>query len=221
MKPEKKTEWKLRKDGTYIRATYGFEYLQGNRRPHFHITADIAEEQNRNNRHEELAYCGPANKKFRITGGGCCHEDIAKAFPKLAELIPWHLADDTGAPMHYAENARYWLQKHFGVFRLWKEKPGALARATAGAREMPEPRKVNSWDPDPLDAFMSTVNYGILPSDIKMFPLTDDMDAEATLAKLPAWLEYRLPFLREAMRQTMERHGIEYIPESAYAVTQG
>lgn len=37
---------------------------------------------------------------------GCMHEDIARAFPELAHLIPFHLFDSEG-PMHYAANAVY------------------------------------------------------------------------------------------------------------------
>jgi hypothetical protein len=37
---------------------------------------------------------------------GCLHKEIAKAFPELAYLIPWHLVS-TDSPMHYIANTVY------------------------------------------------------------------------------------------------------------------
>lgn len=64
--------------------------------------------------------CGNGHNSFAITGhgwydhfkardwdfGGCCHAEIAKAFPELAHLIKWHLVD-AKRPMHYVANAVY------------------------------------------------------------------------------------------------------------------
>lgn len=41
-----------------------------------------------------------------IAAGGCMHEEIAKVFPELAHLIPWHLCSTDG-PMHYVGNTTY------------------------------------------------------------------------------------------------------------------
>lgn len=41
-----------------------------------------------------------------IEAGGCLHDGIAKVFPELAYLIPWHLVSTDG-PMHYIANTVY------------------------------------------------------------------------------------------------------------------
>lgn len=41
---------------------------------------------------------------------GCCHEEIAKAFPKLRKFLPLHLVDIyTNLPMHAYRNASYFI----------------------------------------------------------------------------------------------------------------
>ena len=68
--------------------------------------------------------CGNGHNSFSITAeiraldrrkyregqgwmaGGCCHEEIAKAFSELAPLIKWHLCSSDG-PMHYIANTIY------------------------------------------------------------------------------------------------------------------
>jgi hypothetical protein len=65
--------------------------------------------------------CRNGHNTFAITGditapraggrrewiaGGCCHDDIAKAFPELEPLIKWHLTSSDG-PMHYIANTVY------------------------------------------------------------------------------------------------------------------
>jgi hypothetical protein len=42
----------------------------------------------------------------REIAGGCCHDEIAAAFPELAPLIRWHLTSTDG-PMHYIANTVY------------------------------------------------------------------------------------------------------------------
>jgi len=37
---------------------------------------------------------------------GCCHDDIAKAFPEFEHLLKWHLTSTDG-PLHYVSNAMY------------------------------------------------------------------------------------------------------------------
>ena len=62
--------------------------------------------------------CGNGHNTFAITAEvrrpkardveacGCMHEDIARVFPELAALIPWHLTSSDG-PMHYIANTVY------------------------------------------------------------------------------------------------------------------
>ena len=58
----------------------------------FAITADIRDSRYRGARGE--------------IAGGCCHDEIAAAFPELAPLIRWHLTSSDG-PMHYIANTVY------------------------------------------------------------------------------------------------------------------
>lgn len=86
-----------------MRVRYGFDYIGGNRRPHFSVTADIFD------------------KRGIDIGGGCCHDLIAEHFPEIARLIRWHLVDDDGTPMHYIANGIYWMQKHLGIYRVFED----------------------------------------------------------------------------------------------------
>ncbi len=58
----------------------------------FHVTADIREKKKHNTWAEH--------------SGGCCHDEIAKAFPHLAHLIKWHFMQ-INEPMYYVENTTY------------------------------------------------------------------------------------------------------------------
>ena len=61
----------------------------GNGHNSFAITADIYKAGYRNDR--------------AMLGGGCCHDKIIKAFPKLKKYIKWHLCS-SDKPMHYIAN---------------------------------------------------------------------------------------------------------------------
>jgi hypothetical protein len=65
---------------------YGLRQM-GNQRPYFSITGEIPRE-----------------------AGGCLHDQIRQVFPELAELIPFHLCDSRGRPIHYIPNAIYWAE---------------------------------------------------------------------------------------------------------------
>lgn len=74
--------------------------------------------------------CGNGKQSFSVTGhiqepgmrdwsaGGRIHEDIAKFFPELADLIKWHLTSTPG-PMHYASNVCYLAgnRDHWGLLK--------------------------------------------------------------------------------------------------------
>ncbi len=45
-------------------------------------------------------------KTMWLHSGGCCHDEVAKHFPKLAPLLKWHLTSTDG-PMHYLANTIY------------------------------------------------------------------------------------------------------------------
>lgn len=192
-----------------IRARYGFHYIKGNSRPYFSITADIVTR-------ERIAYENTHRIDGKIywdCGGGCCHDDIARAFPKLAPLIAWHLSDDTGSPSHYVENALYWLRKHLGVFRLF-------------SHSKPEGRRPG--EPEPLDAFKRTIVFGSVDGDDSIdgdesefhkhiiARETNGDTADNIIDAVREWLNVRLPRLDRKMRETMVSFGVEYIQPDEY-----
>lgn len=65
------------------------------------------------NGHEDFAITAtiyeagkPLNDRNMIMGG-CCHEEILKAYPEFKIFVDLHLADSTGAPMYAIENGYY------------------------------------------------------------------------------------------------------------------
>lgn len=63
------------------------------------------------NGHETFAITGTLrDRRVKRDGGvvaaGCLHDDVARVFPELAHLIPWHMTSTDG-PMHYVANAVY------------------------------------------------------------------------------------------------------------------
>ncbi len=75
------------------------------------ITAEVRYDDDCGNGHNSFAITA-AIRKPGTTGdrgwlaGGCCHDEIAKAFPELAPLIKWHLCSSDG-PMHYIANTTH------------------------------------------------------------------------------------------------------------------
>lgn len=218
------TDWRLLRDGalysdkSFIRAKYGFHYIRGNRRPYFGITADIAELATYHNRHEYNATGAglPESGQWKIVGGGCCHEDIAKSFPELAYLIKWHLCDDDGTPMHYLGNASYWLQKHFGVYRVFSHS---------------EPEGRRPGEGDPLETFKHHIVFGALESDGarlaeilaiegKATNIPDlvlspqELKARAIIPAAEAWMETRLAGLSARLSEDIGTAGVQYIQPS-------
>lgn len=72
----------------HITATYGMNKL-GNQIPYFAITANIT------------------HFNGAVVAGGCMHDSITKWFPHLKALIPFHLWDQSGCPMHFYSNTNY------------------------------------------------------------------------------------------------------------------
>lgn len=75
--------------GRKIRAEIRFDDECGNGHNSFAITAHIY--------HPQAAHWDAC---------GCLHDEIARYFPELAHLIPWHLTGSDG-PMHYEANTLY------------------------------------------------------------------------------------------------------------------
>ncbi len=119
------TPWRNLDAKTRIRATYGLQRLSGNSEGYLSVTGETEEFSGR----------------WREASCGCLHELIAKAFPELVDLIPFHLTNESGIPMHYEANALYWL---------------GVANFTVVARDTPA---------DALRHFKNSVLWGSLSED--------------------------------------------------------
>lgn len=89
------SHWCPNIDKGIISVTAGLIHIQGNVRPSWSITATISTISSRRRKDVEV--------------GGCLHDDIIKFWPWMVKLIPLHLSDDLGRPMHTKENGLYWL----------------------------------------------------------------------------------------------------------------
>ena len=87
-----------------LRVNYGMHYLQGNSEPYFSIISDLY----------------ALNKtRWKWNLGGCQHELIARAMPRLEPLTTVHMyGQNTGLPMYYYENGKY----HFRNSRQYFEE---------------------------------------------------------------------------------------------------
>lgn len=104
------------------------------------------------NGHQTFAITGevyehgkPRTDRYMISCG-CCHDDIAEAYPVLAPFIQWHLSSTDG-PMHYHADASYWARKARGYYRVFPHTEW----------EKPDGRE---WD-----HFRSTVVFGAVEGD--------------------------------------------------------
>lgn len=118
---------------------------------------------------------------------GCIHDEIARHFPELRGLIKWHLCSVTDGPMHYLANAQYWWELATGESRWAKDR--------------------KPYDPDPMQAFRSTVVYGALADDAAM-ALDPKSGSWPTVA---AWLTARLPALMAQFRVEMDAAGVPFV----------
>lgn len=129
------TPWRIYEEHsiTYrMRVKYGVDHDFARRHgqaPYFTITAEI-------HRKELKTY--QTVGRFVFEAGGQLHDDIARRFPELAELLKWHLVSTEG-PLHYIANAKYW----------WEQYIGKTAQVVGG--------------PNPLEAFKRTVVFEALP----------------------------------------------------------
>tara|TARA_Y100000296_G_C5124786_1_gene232320 strand:+ start:92 stop:787 length:696 start_codon:yes stop_codon:yes gene_type:complete len=199
------TEWRRLNMSSHdrIRLKYGFSFIKGNRAPYFSITCDIAEPRNRYNSGEKRVQVPPPKEMderdwptavVRIVGGGVVSKEDIKIFPDLAPLLKWHCVYDNGEPMHYLPNAKFWFEKYLGVFKLFKHSE-------------PEGRK--EGEPEPLEAFKSTIVFGALSDDDKRLETLKD----SQWTEIESWLKKRLPKLRKAMKDTMDQFGVPYLSE--------
>jgi len=184
---------------SYLRVSYGFTYIAGNCRPYFSLTAEEVQQAYGRAAEGEPVYDVPAMGRWEIMTAGTLDSSVRQTFPELAGLIKWHLVDDEGLPMHYLANSDYWMTKHLGVFRLSNnsEHEGRLR-----------------GEPDPLEAFKSTIVFGALESDeLELTTIITNERRRPTVAleDLRPWLISRLPALQVTMQADMAAHGVQYI----------
>lgn len=174
-------------DNGFIIAEVRYDDECGNGHNTFAITAEIYEPY----RQPHEPTIKQNGKTYWLNGCGCCHEEVAKAFPELAPLIKWHLMDSTG-PMHYTANALYWAG-HCGY------------------------RDGEKNSPPNIDHLKSTIIYGVLPDD-QAFDLEDHIysDArgfswnDAKAAELKTWLQGRVERLTAEFQKAIESLGFTF-----------
>lgn len=92
----------------YYRATAKLDHLDGNARPHFSLTGE---------HWKSKAYYLTHVRTGSERGLLCCGamgDTLVKKMKKLTAFERMHLSDDTGAPMHAAENGWYWYSDYDG-----------------------------------------------------------------------------------------------------------
>lgn len=96
----------------------------------YRITANVRYDDQCGNGHNSFSITADIYEKrgggWRESGGGCCHDEVAKHFPELAPFIKWHLTGSDG-PMHYPGNAVY----HAGDRDCWGLRKGEFRQHTS------------------------------------------------------------------------------------------
>ena len=149
-----------------ILSEYGFDEITAFQAPYFSIT-------------------GSTWDNGREGSGGCIHDTLLEVHPPFAELIPYHLVNCFGVPMHYSANADYWMRLHLGISR-WNNSD------TYNKRPHIEILKDHIHYNEELDGEEFQKHH-------------DNYDTQA----FKAWLDSRLPRLRKEMQETMLRWGID------------
>ena len=150
------TGLRLLNEEDIIRAQVRYDDRCGNGHQTFSITAEI---------YSKTRYRGEAtvtyNKRtYWNSSGGCCHDEVARAFPELAPFIKWHLMNSEG-PMHYIPNALYWFKnknlrnfKQHIVFGWGSEHEFDLADETMFANQDDTEMWLHERLPYLMNAFM-------------------------------------------------------------------
>lgn len=69
---------------------------------------------------EKALICPDGKKRWLHSCGQCC-EAIVAAHPWMVPYMRWHLCDADDGPMHYVQNAVYWLQQAYGVAEYMRD----------------------------------------------------------------------------------------------------
>lgn len=177
------TGLRLLNEEDIIRAQVRYDDCCSNGRQSFAITADIYN-KTRYRGEATVTYNGRTYWNF---SGGCCHDEVARAFPELAPFIKWHLTFSDG-PMHYIANGLYWL-------REWQKATDLRCQPKNMPRESPEKLLIN---------FKRTVVFG-WGSEHEFNDVPDRFLSGLSLKDAEDWLEMRLPYLMTLFMEDMEK----------------
>lgn len=180
------------------------------------ITAKVRYDDEFGNGHNTFAITADIQENGIWAGGGCCHEEVAAAFPELAPLIKFHLCSSDG-PLHYVANAAYHALEH-GPTHAWiyysgqhdplcmeDKKERLLTYAKTDKAKMAEgkPGYRVQWDE-------KTVKVRNLDHARSSAIWPDATDEELTAPGLKERLEARLPALMAEFRAAVESLGFTW-----------
>lgn len=195
-----------------------------------------------NNGRHSFAVTGTITEAGRgEVGGGCCHDEIVKAFPELAPLVKWHLFDSND-PMHYVANTLY----HAGdrdCHGLRKGEKRQLRNGKTGlpswelvavdetGEEVPTYKLPKHYDGETPPDFTPTLKWApwcrvgegkerdlAAARSVAVWPEATDAELSAEPEDLKAALLARLPALVAAFRADVDGAGFMWeVPESERA----
>ena len=192
----------------------------------YRITATVRYDDRCNNGHNTFSVTASIDEKrgtrWIESGGGCCHETIAKVFPELAPFIKWHLVSSDG-PMHYVGNTVYhagdrdcWGLRKGETRQIRNGKTGQLAWKLEADKSLPV---YVDADTQPLET--ATMRYVPWNRDgegkarelqaarsCAVWP--DATDEELLAPDLEARLRERLPRLMDEFRKDVESLGFTF-----------
>ena len=177
--------------------------------------------------------CGNGHNTFAITAwsknmGGCCHDEVVKAFPHLKPFIKWHLTSSDG-PLHYIANTVY----HASDRDCWGGRKGEVKSYKFGLKGKDGKPVVNSdgdevaWrGEDEAQTIAAQMGAEIvqIPWQIHegkereltharssaVWPDATDEQLSAPKRELTKMLKDRLPALMDEFKQDMESLGFTY-----------
>ncbi len=87
----------------------------GSLSPGFSVTADLYEA------HGTHSGASLHRRECEPDAGGCLHDAVLKAFPKLTPLVALHLSSPTGEPMHAEPNGYYYYRTARRISGGWDD----------------------------------------------------------------------------------------------------
>lgn len=161
---------------------------------------------------------------------GACHDDIAKAFPELRDVIKFHLVSTDG-PMHYPGNALYHAgnRDHWGLLKgefrqhtsrgpyqnggvagvpNWELRIPAWGERDVYAAEKPAPVMLE-WQPSGITGEGKDRDLDAARA-CACWPEATDAELCLEPEELKKLLMARLPLVMQEFRRVVESQGFEY-----------